>query len=54
MQIVDARNPLTFRCEDLENYVKELGVGKGLKEKRGIRKTLMLINKSDLLTRKQR
>ena len=24
VQIVDARNPLLFRCEDLENYVKEV------------------------------
>ncbi|CAO1632026.1 unnamed protein product [Jaminaea pallidilutea] len=26
VQIVDARNPLTFRCEDLEKYVAALGV----------------------------
>lgn len=26
VQIVDARNPLTFRCEDLEKYVESLGV----------------------------
>ena len=44
VQIVDARNPLGFRCQDLEEYVKELG-GK---------KSLLLINKSDLLTSDQR
>ncbi|KNZ75676.1 Large subunit GTPase 1, partial [Termitomyces sp. J132] len=55
VQIVDARNPLRFRCEDLEKYVQdvegpegELGTGKGL------RKSLLLINKSDLLTMQQR
>ena len=25
VQIVDARNPLLFRCRDLEGYVKEVG-----------------------------
>ncbi|KAG6854229.1 hypothetical protein C0991_009247 [Blastosporella zonata] len=55
VQIVDARNPLRFRCEDLENYVQDVegpegesGTGKG------IRKNLLLINKSDLLTEQQR
>ncbi|KAG6817702.1 hypothetical protein H0H87_004493 [Tephrocybe sp. NHM501043] len=55
VQIVDARNPLRFRCEDLENYVRDVegpegesGTGKG------IRKSLLLINKSDLLTVQQR
>ncbi|GJE87571.1 P-loop containing nucleoside triphosphate hydrolase protein [Phanerochaete sordida] len=55
VQIVDARNPLRFRCEDLESYVHdvegpegEAGTGKGK------RKSLLLINKSDLLTAKQR
>ena len=39
VQIVDARNPLRFRCEDLESYVKdvegpegEAGTGKGLRK----------------------
>ena len=45
MQIVDARNPLLFRCEDLEAYVKEVDENKI---------NLILINKSDLLTLKQR
>ncbi|KAF9229092.1 P-loop containing nucleoside triphosphate hydrolase protein [Gyrodon lividus] len=55
VQIVDARNPLRFRCEDLESCVQdvegaegEAGTGKGL------RKSLLLINKADLLTVKQR
>ena len=45
VQIVDARNPLGFRCIDLENYVRELEGGK---------RSLLLINKADLLTEEQR
>ena len=45
VQIVDARNPLLFRCEDLEVYVKEVDNNKI---------NLLLINKSDLLNKKQR
>ena len=45
VQIVDARNPLLFRCEDLEAYVKEVDKNKI---------NLILINKSDLLNEKQR
>jgi large subunit GTPase 1 len=45
VQIVDARNPLFFRSQDLENYVKESDERK---------KNLLLINKSDLLTLNQR
>lgn len=55
VQIVDARNPLNFRCEDLEVYVQDVegtegeqGTGKGK------RKNLLLINKADLLTAEQR
>ncbi|KIM47835.1 hypothetical protein M413DRAFT_439514 [Hebeloma cylindrosporum] len=55
VQIVDARNPLRFRCEDLETYVHdvegnegEAGTGKGK------RRNMLLINKADLLTAKQR
>nr|VWO94258.1 Beta-xylanase (EC [Ganoderma boninense] len=55
VQIVDARNPLRFRCEDLEAYVQdvegtegEAGTGKGK------RRSLLLINKADLLTARQR
>ena len=45
VQIVDARNPLIFRCEDLERYVKEVDQNKI---------NLLLINKSDFLTERQR
>lgn len=55
VQIVDARNPLRFRCEDLEIYVAEIegkegeeGTGKGR------RRSMLLINKADLLTLEQR
>lgn len=45
VQIVDARDPLLFRSVDLERYVKELDDRK---------QNLLLVNKADLLTRKQR
>ncbi|KAF3690834.1 Large subunit GTPase 1 -like protein [Channa argus] len=45
VQIVDARNPLLFRCPDLELYVKELSEHKV---------NVLLVNKADLLTREQR
>ncbi|RAL10031.1 ribosome biogenesis GTPase LSG1 [Aspergillus homomorphus CBS 101889] len=45
VQIVDARNPLHFRSEDLEAYVKELDPKK---------QNLLLVNKADMLTEKQR
>jgi len=55
VQIVDARNPLRFRCEDLETYIPdvegtegEAGTGKGK------RRSMLLINKADLLTANQR
>lgn len=55
VQIVDARNPLRFRCEDLEAYVKDIEGSEGEqgtgKDKRG---NLLLINKADLLTAQQR
>lgn len=44
-QIIDARNPLLFRCQDLEKYVAEVDKKK---------KNIIIINKSDLLTKKQR
>ncbi|CAF0793027.1 unnamed protein product [Didymodactylos carnosus] len=46
VQIVDARNPLLFRCEDLETYVHELSSEDKL--------NVILVNKSDLLTDEQR
>ncbi|CAG8451189.1 3742_t:CDS:10 [Ambispora leptoticha] len=45
VQIVDARNPLFFRSTDLEKYVKEVDSNK---------KNVLLVNKADLLTDKQR
>ncbi|NWI20298.1 LSG1 GTPase, partial [Crypturellus soui] len=45
VQIVDARNPLLFRCQDLENYVKEVSSDK---------ENMILINKADLLSEEQR
>ncbi|KAK2835433.1 hypothetical protein Q5P01_015917 [Channa striata] len=45
VQIVDARNPLLFRCPDLESYVKEVSEHKV---------NMLLVNKADLLTREQR
>ncbi|KAI0108722.1 hypothetical protein GGR51DRAFT_124602 [Nemania sp. FL0031] len=45
VQIVDARNPLMFRSEDLENYVKDVDPGK---------KNLLLVNKADMMTTTQR
>lgn len=55
MQIVDARNPLRFRCDDLEAYVADVEGAEGEqgtgKDKR---RNLLLINKADLLTAKQR
>ncbi|KAJ4484903.1 P-loop containing nucleoside triphosphate hydrolase protein [Lentinula edodes] len=55
VQIVDARNPLRFRCEDLEDYVMDVEGPEGEKGTgRAIRRSLLLINKADLLTAKQR
>lgn len=58
VQIVDARNPLSFRCQDLENYVKEIGSDETDEEitvpGKGKRRSLLLINKADLLTYDQR
>ncbi len=62
VQIVDARNPLRFRCEDLEKYVASLGIGStnGIEyleedsEAKGPRRNLLLINKADLLDDQQR
>ena len=62
VQIVDARNPLRFRCEDLEKYVASLGIGStnGIEyldeesKQKGPRSNLLLINKADLLDDQQR
>ncbi|CAK7563076.1 MAG: hypothetical protein SEPTF4163_000933 [Sporothrix epigloea] len=45
VQIVDARNPLVFRSEDLDDYVKEVDPAK---------ESLLLINKADMMTDRQR
>jgi len=45
VQVVDARDPLFYRCEDLETYVKELNPGKT---------TMLLLNKADLLSKELR
>jgi large subunit GTPase 1 len=45
VQIVDARNPLLFRSEDLEKYVKEVDPRKN---------NLLLVNKADMMTCAQR
>lgn len=45
VQIVDARNPLMFRSEDLEDYVKEVDSRKN---------NLLLVNKADMMTLNQR
>ncbi|KAK4688076.1 large subunit GTPase 1, partial [Tremellales sp. Uapishka_1] len=58
VQIVDARNPMSFRCVDLETYVQEVGSDEHEEEVtvpgKGKRKSLLLINKADLLTYEQR
>lgn len=45
VQILDARNPLLFFCDDLDTYIKEVDKGK---------LCVALLNKSDYLTEKQR
>ncbi|KAB8349412.1 hypothetical protein FH972_023439 [Carpinus fangiana] len=45
VQIVDARNPLMFRSDDLERYVKEVDQKKN---------NLLLVNKADMMTLQQR
>lgn len=45
VQIVDARNPLLFRSEDLEKYVQEVDPKKN---------NLLLVNKADMMTLEQR
>lgn len=45
VQILDARNPLLFRCEDLEKYVKEVSENK---------ENVLLLNKADFLNEMQR
>ncbi|KAF8598049.1 P-loop containing nucleoside triphosphate hydrolase protein [Ceratobasidium sp. AG-I] len=56
IQIVDARNPLRFRCADLDSYVHDVEGPEGEKGSgaKGLRRCLLLVNKADLLTADQR
>lgn len=45
VQVVDSRNPLLYRCPDLEDYCKEVSPYKD---------SLLLINKSDFMTQAMR
>nr|WCZ58783.1 large subunit GTPase 1 [Seculamonas ecuadoriensis] len=45
VQIVDARNPMLFRCRDLETYVNEVDPNK---------RNFLIINKADFLSKEQR
>ena len=63
VQIVDARNPLLFRCEDLVNSTSCFVISyclvpflqeKYVKEIKSEKVNVVLISKSDLLTLKQR
>lgn len=45
VQIIDARNPLMFYCEDIHTYAKEISEKKA---------NVVLLNKSDYLTEQQR
>ena len=42
VQVVDARDPLFYRCPDLEAYVREIDGDR--------KKTMLLLNKADLLS----
>ena len=42
VQIIDARNPLLFRCPDVETYTKE--------HDGGIKENMLILNKADFLT----
>ncbi|KEG07984.1 putative GTP-binding protein [Trypanosoma grayi] len=49
LMILDARNPLVFRCADFEAYVRGT-----LNKAGGPKEVILLLNKSDLLTESQR
>jgi len=51
VQVVDVRDPLFFCCQDLNRYIAEVSAQQ---ERKTPKKTLLLLNKSDLLTEKQR
>ena len=54
-QVVDARDPLRYRCADLESYVEELGAlalagaAAQSRARGGAKRALLLLNKADLL-----
>ena len=55
IQIVDARNPLRFRCEDLEEYIQDVEGTQGeAGTDKGKRRSMLLINKADFLNAGQR
>ena len=54
VQIVDARNPLCFWCEDLDRYVMDDRHRTSDDDQQRTRRCLLLINKSDLLSKSQR
>lgn len=54
VQIVDARNPLLFRSEDLERYVESFGTPEGPMPTATPKKNLLVVNKADFLTVAQR
>eukprot|EP00468_Gymnochlora_sp_CCMP2014_P014053 CAMPEP_0167770806 /NCGR_PEP_ID=MMETSP0110_2-20121227/18141_1 /TAXON_ID=629695 /ORGANISM="Gymnochlora sp., Strain CCMP2014" /LENGTH=715 /DNA_ID=CAMNT_0007660059 /DNA_START=186 /DNA_END=2333 /DNA_ORIENTATION=- len=45
VQIVDARNPLLFRCDDLDDYVSEISRRQGRKKRH-----ILCVNKADYLS----
>ncbi|VDQ16427.1 unnamed protein product, partial [Trichobilharzia regenti] len=45
VQVIDARQPLLYYCEDLEKYIREVDPNKT---------SVVLVNKSDFLTEQQR
>ncbi len=52
VQVVDARNPLLYRCTDLEKYVKF--ISKRMYGDMHRKRSMLVVNKADLLTEDQR
>ena len=51
VQVVDVRDPLFFCCQDLNRYIAEVSAAQG---RATPKRTMLLLNKSDLLTERQR
>ena len=51
VQVVDVRDPLFFCCQDLNRYIAEVSAAQG---RATPKRTMLLLNKSDLLTEHQR